>query len=119
MSFVMNEKGTAYAPGHFLAHPEDVARETCTVKANHANVKTAANGGKYVPAGSVIPANDATAAGILYEDVDVSSGDMPGSIVTRGTVYEDKITPSVETAAKTALKGISFVTSTPAVTRPY
>lgn len=119
MSFIMAETGVIYAPGYFLVHPEDVTRETCTVKATHANVKTAANGGKYVPAGSVIPANGATAVGILYEDVDVSSGDMPGSIVTRGAVYEDKISPAVDTAAKTALKGITFVTSTPAVTRPY
>ena len=114
MSFIKAENGAVYAPGYFLVHPEDVTRETCTVKADHENVKTATNGGKYVPAGSVIPA-----VGILYEDVDVSSGDMPGSVVTRGAVYEDKISPAVDTAAKTALKGITFVATTPAITRPY
>ena len=119
MSFIKAENGVVYAPGYFLVHPEDVTRETCTVKADHKNVKTAANGGKYVTAGSVIQTNDATAVGILYEDVDVSGGDMPGSIVTRGAVYEDKISPAVETTAKTALKGITFVATTPAITRPY
>ena len=29
--------------------------------------------------------------GILYEDVDVTNGNIPGSVVTKGEVYEDRL----------------------------
>ncbi len=58
--------------------------------------------------------------GIVYQDVDVTSGDMPGSVVMSGKVYEDRLPVTLEAAAKTALiaKGFVFMTS-PAITRPY
>jgi len=117
MSFIQSEQNKGYAPGFFLASA-DCKRETVQVAANHAAVVTNPNGGKYVPAGSVIPANGATAKGILYEDVDVSTGDMPGSLVTEGSVYEDRLPAQVVAAAKTALTGITFIASAPAITRP-
>jgi len=96
MSFIQSEQNKGYAPGFFLASA-DCKRETVQVAANHAAVVTNPNGGKYVPAGSVIPANGATAKGILYENVDVSTGDMPGSLVTEGSVYEDRLPEAVDT----------------------
>ncbi len=55
----------------------------------------------------------------MYEDVDVTSGNMPGSVVLRGTVYTDRLPVEIASAAKTALegKGFRFVTE-PTVTRP-
>lgn len=118
MSFI-SENATAkvYAPGYFLAH-EDCVRLTHKVAANSA-AAVSENGGKYVPMGTVYPTNDKNAIGILYEDVDVSDGDMPGSVVEKGVVYEDKLPAELDTDAKTALqaKGFVFVTS-PEVTRP-
>ena len=90
MSFIASKNGYGYAPGWFLAE-EDCSRETRTIPQNHAQVKTLANGGKYVPMGTVFPSNDANAIGIVYEDVDVTTGDMPGSVVTAGAVYEDRL----------------------------
>ena len=118
MSFITETTNTAYQPGYFLADTEGCTRETVTVAANHAAVVTKADGSKFVPAGAVIPANGATAKGILYEDVDVSTGDMPGSIVTRGVIYEDRLPASLASAAKTALKDITVITAAPAITRP-
>lgn len=120
MSFIGSEKkGLAYAPGWFLVDNEDVERKTRQVKQTGAT--TAADGSKYVKMGTVYPANDTTAEGIVYEDVDVTSGDMPGSVVVRGVVYEDRLPVALATAAKTALtgKGFVFVAKAPAVTRPY
>ena len=117
MSFILGTTNTAYQPGYFLADAEGCTRETVTVAANHAAVVTKADGSKYVPAGAVIPANGATAKGILYEDVDVSTGDMPGSIVTRGVIYGDRLPAALAANAATALTGIVVKTS-PAVTRP-
>ncbi len=118
MSFILGTTNTAYQPGYFLADAEGCTRETVTVAANHAAVVTKADGSKYVPAGAVIPANGATAKGILYEDVDVSTGNMPGSIVTRGVIYENRLPAALDNAAKSALTGIKVIATAPAVTRP-
>lgn len=117
MSFIgATEEGKIYAPGWFLAH-EECVRETRQIPAEGA--ETTDNGGKYVPMGTPYPANDNTCIGIIYEDVDVTTGDMPGSVVTKGVVYEDRLPVELASAAKTALegKGFTFV-KTPAVTRP-
>lgn len=110
-------KGVIYAPGYFLAH-EECVRKTREISADDA--VTGENGGKYVPMGTIFPANDGTAEGIVYEDVDVTDGNMPGSVVLSGTVYEDRLPEALEEAAKTALegKGFKFVAEA-AVTRPY
>ena len=116
MSFNQNKQGRGYAPGFFLAE-EECARETVQVNANHAQVITLADGSKIVPAGAVVPSNDGNAKGILYEDVEVTKGAMPGSLVTRGAVYESRLPASVQSSAKAVLPGIVFKTL-PEVTRP-
>lgn len=118
MSFILNDPlNTKYQPGWFLASA-DCRRETVQVAQNHSQVVTKADGSKYVPAGAVIPANGNTAKGLLYEDVDVTSGDMPGSLVTEGIVYEDRLPASVQSAAKNVLTGIKFIANAPVITRP-
>lgn len=94
MSFIGEvEKGVTYAPGYFLAYNDDnIVRETRQVAQNSALVVTGDNGSKHVPMGTAYPTNDANAIGILYEDVDVTVGDMPGSVVTgNAIVYEDRL----------------------------
>lgn len=93
MSFIGDKKlGTTYAPGYFLAYnDEDVVRETRQIAQNSALVQTTEDG-KYVPMGTAYPTNDGNAIGILYEDVDVTTGNMPGSVVTgKAVVYEDRL----------------------------
>ena len=102
MSFTQNAKGTGYAPGYFLAH-EECVRETREFATSGAT--TADNGAKYWPMGKIWPTADASAEGIVYEDVDVSSGNMPGSLVTKGDVVEDRLpqaTPTYSEASVTA-----------------
>lgn len=94
MSFIgKTNEGTTYAPGYFIAAgDETIQRETKEISASSALVVTTDEGGKYVPAGTAYPTNDGNAVGILYEDVDVTTGNMPGSVVTGGaTVYEDRL----------------------------
>lgn len=118
MSFIGTpENGLVYAPGYFLANNEDCTRETREIAQTGAT--TAANGSKYVKMGTPYPANDATAIGIVYEDVDVTSGNMPGSVVTAGTVYEGRLAVTLASAAKTALEGLGFkFVAEPTITRP-
>ena len=119
MSFIGKvQQGQCYAPGWFLANNEDCTRQTRQI--SQTGAETGENGAKYVRMGTVYPANDTTAEGIIYEDVDVSTGDMPGSVVLEGKVYEDRLPVKLESAAKTALKNKGFVfLETPAVQRPY
>lgn len=119
MAFTGSSNGIGFTAGHFLANDEACTRVTATVPANHAKAKTLADGSKYVPAGAIIPANGATAKGILYEDIDVTKGDALGSIVIEGTVYTgtNMLPDTPADAAKTAMPGIKFVAA-PTVTRP-
>lgn len=117
MSFNQNTNGRGYAPGYFLASA-DCDRETCQVDATHSQVVTLANGCKIVPAGAVVPSNDGYAKGILFEDVEVTTGPMPGSLVTRGVVYEDKLPAAIESTAEAVLPGIRVITTSPAIVRP-
>lgn len=115
MSFIENKTDApSYRAGFFLAS-EDCKRITTEIAQSGA---TTAGTAKYVKAGTVYPSNDGNAIGIVYEDVDVTSGDMAGSIVTDGVIYEDRLPASVESSAKAVLTGIRFISSAPAVTRP-
>lgn len=110
--------GYGWAAGHFLADDETCIRKTMTIAANHSQVVTRDDGCKVVPAGAVIPSNDGNAKGILFEDIDVTNGAAAGSVVIEGTVYEDKLPAGIESAAESALTGITVITTSPAVTRP-
>lgn len=119
MSFIEKNStvGKTYAPGWFLAS-EDCKRETRQIAQAGA---TSANGGKYQKMGSFYPANNSsTVEGILYEDVDVTSGDMPGSVVTEGIVYLDRLPASPASGVQSALegKGFKFIATSPSAIRP-
>ena len=120
MSFNQSATGKGYAPGWFLK-AADCQRETQEISASHAQVVTAANGGKYVPMGAFWPSNSSSAVkGIVYEDVDVTTGNMPGSVVTSGEVYLDRLPAAPESGVQSALEalGFKFTATAPAVTRP-
>lgn len=90
MSFIgTGHQGQTYAPGWFLVNNEDCSRFTKTIPQSLAT--TAADGTKYVKMGTAYPTNDGNATGIIYEDVDVTTGDMPGSVVTKGVVIEGRL----------------------------
>jgi len=94
MSFIQSKTDArAYLPGYFLAH-EECTRKTKTIPAS---LGTAAGNTKFVKMGTIFPSNDANAIGIVYEDVDVTTGDMPGSVVTKGEVYEGRLADAVDT----------------------
>lgn len=92
MSFTDNKTtATVYAPGWFLVNAENPAPAAKTIAYNHGNVQTA-EGGKYVPMGAIYPSNDGNATGIIYEDVDVTSGSMPGAVIDKPcAIYEDRL----------------------------
>ena len=119
MSFIQNEyTGKGFNAGYFLVDDENCVRVTAQINANHAAVVTRSDGSKYVPAGAIIPSNNSSAVGILYEDVDVTTGAMPGSIVTDGKVYKDRLPVTPDSDAITAMTGIKWDTYEPTISRP-
>lgn len=109
MSFIgKGTKGSTYNPGCFLAKgDEGVIRETKEFAQDSALVETSEDGTKHIPMGTAYPSNDGNAIGIAYEDVDVTTGNMPGSVVTgNAVVYEDKL----------AVTGVSYSAASPAGT---
>lgn len=121
MSFIYNHESATYAPGWFLATETGVERKTREIAQDSEAVQTEDDGYMYVPGGSIYPTNDAEAEGIVYENVNVTSGNMPGSVVTKGAVYADRLTEEISDEAMEALEelGFTFVEEAPAVERPY
>lgn len=103
MSFTTSAQGQTYAPGYFLAH-EECVRETRQIAQEGAT--TAPNGTKYVKMGTAYPSNDGNAIGIVYEDVDVTTGNMPGSVVTKGVVIEDRLAVTGDSYDAVTLKDL-------------
>lgn len=80
-----------------------------TYQVGDAGVTANAEGKKVVPAGSVYPANDGTAVGILLNDVDVTEGPQPAAVIVEGYVIEARLPVAPDpTTAKPALKEIKF-----------
>lgn len=66
------------------------------------------DGDGFLKAGSVFPANDGTAIGILYNDVDVSTGDQPCSVIVEGYILKDRLPEAPTPEAIAAMKEIKF-----------
>lgn len=91
---------------HYVAQP-------CMVAAT--GVTANSEGKKIVKAGTIYPANDKTAKGVLLHDTDVTNGDAPGTIVIHGFVDNAKLVANgvtVTAAALGALPQITFVSCT-------
>ncbi len=109
MSFYGKEKGEAFAPGWFLADQEDCTRLTYQVGGEDysGTVRTLEDGRKIVPMGSIF-----ADVGIIYEDIDVTNGAKPASVVTAGKVYRERI------ESEATIEGIVYVDE-PTIERPY
>ena len=71
------------------------------------------NGRKIIKSGTVYPANGATAVGIVFQDVDVTDGDAPMSLMISGHVWESRLNTGLsglddDAKAALAANGIFF-----------
>ena len=104
---------------NWLASENCLRRVTNTATQDMAFTETETNK-KFVRSGTIFPSNDSNAKGIVFEDVDVTKGNYPCSVMTAGFVYKDRL-PTVPTSdAVNALKaqGIHFEDA-PEFTRNY
>ncbi|WP_313803279.1 hypothetical protein [Cytobacillus sp.] len=79
-----------------------------TYQVSDTGITTDSNGKKIVKAGTILPANDATAQGILYKDVDVTNGPQPGSLIVEAYVLQARLPVAPAAEAKDALSKITF-----------
>lgn len=79
-----------------------------TKQAETAMVSTAVDGRKILPAGSIFPANDATAIGITINAVDVTDGPQPVGVIVEGYIIAERLPVAPEELAKTAMKEIKY-----------
>ncbi len=68
----------------------------------------AANSDGIIPAGTIIPANDATAIGVLLTDI-IKADNPNGTIVVHGFITASKLPAAPAANAKTALNMIKFM----------
>ena len=61
-----------------------------------------------VKAGTIFPANDATAEGILLHDVNIKNGENVGALIVGGYIIPERLPVAPDAAAITALTDIKF-----------
>lgn len=99
-------KSTSSTP-NFLA--SEVGLITKTVQVDGTGISEDGNGYKTVKAGTIYPANNGTAKGIIFQDVDVTHYEHAAPLMVAGRVYKNKLGVELETAAETALKASGIV----------
>ena len=94
---------------NWLASENCMRRVTNTATQAMAVTETETNK-KFVRSGTIFPSNNSNAKGIVFEDVDVTKGNYPCSVMTAGHVYKDRLPVAPTQEAITALKaqGIYF-----------
>lgn len=109
-------KSTSSTP-NFLA--SEVGLITKTVQVSTAMGTADEYGFKTVIAGTIFPANDGTAKGIIFQNVDVTHYEHTAPIIVAGRIYKNKLPVTLNSAAETALKasGIIFEETEPEVYR--
>lgn len=67
------------------------------------------DGRKVIKAGTIYPANDATARGVVWADYDVTNGDVTGALIIHGFVKTAALPAAPSATAKTALPMVAFM----------
>lgn len=84
-----------------------------TVQVDDTGITADEYGYKTIVGGTIYPANDDTATGIIFEDVDVTTGTdngtRPASLITGGRILANRLPETIAAAAKTALAALGIV----------
>ena len=94
-------------PDHYVA----LAQKHVKAASGSAGLAVLEEGRYIVKAGTIYPANDATALGVVLNDYDVTDGDKMMAVVVHGFIKEAALPVAPTTEAKAALKQIHFVES--------
>lgn len=108
MKFTTKEYDSAK---HILAVPDHyVAIARTAEKATAAGGMVVSENGRFIiKAGTVYPANDPTAIGLVMQDYDVTDSDASMAIIIHGFVRADRLPIDLSTTAKSALSQITVI----------
>lgn len=102
----MASKSFTTLPPNFLA--SEVGLRVKTTEISNSGVSPNERGTKIVPGGTIYPSNDSNAKGIVFEDVDVTDGNRPGSLIVGGYIFKNRLAATLDSNAKTALEAIGI-----------
>ena len=102
-----SDKGILAFPDHYVAYPQ--------VFASNSPLAVLVDGRLIIPAGTIYPANNATAIGIVMHNYDVTSGDVNGAIILHGFIKTSALPAVPSATALAALTGIHFIPAFPVV----
>lgn len=102
-----NSKTILAIPDHYVCIGRKQAQASVA-----SGIVTQENGRFVVKAGTPYPANNATAIGLVFQDYDVTDGDVNMAILIHGFVLEEKLPVDLAEEAVTALKQISVLKKT-------
>lgn len=106
MAFMKTEK--FYAGNNILASEIGLVQKT---REGNQSIATEEEGRMIIKAGTVFPANNSTAEGVVFEDVDITDDEKrPISVIVAGRVIEDNLPVALGSGVKEALasKGLFF-----------
>lgn len=93
-------------PDHYVAVAHTFLRNDATA--------VVVDGRSIIKAGTIYPANGATAMGVVFNDIDITDGDKAGALIIHGFVKTAALPAVPASAAVGALKGVQFLPITPA-----
>lgn len=99
-----------HAPNKYEAFPATVDNTSALV--------TTVDGRKVVKAGTIYPANDATARGVVLRDVDVTDSAQNVTVIYEGTVNVSKLPAAPAAEAKKVLPRITWFEKAAEVNNP-
>lgn len=95
-----SEKQILMFPNPYVCFPHKFSQDS--------SLATTVGGRKIIKAGTIYPANDSTAQGIVFSDLDVTDGDVNGAVLIFGFVKTSALPVEPSAEAKTALNMIKF-----------
>lgn len=105
MAFMKVERG--YTLPNFLESAVGLVQKTAEVTQSMA---TQVDDKKLIYGGTVYPANDGTATGIIFETVDMTNDEKrPAAVIAGGRIYANRLKVALDSNAKTALEKLGFV----------
>lgn len=114
----MAEKIITLSRPNFLASEVGLRTITYTFNSSFEGAEVE-NGRKLIKAGTIYPANDASAKGIVFQDVDITDGDAQEALMVGGVYLADKLSAVVAGEAKTVFQAQGlFEQSSPTVSVP-
>lgn len=95
-----SEKQILMFPNPYVCFPQKFSKDS--------SLATTVGSRKIIKAGTIYPANDATAVGLVFSDLDVTDGDQNGAVLVFGFVKTSALPVEPAAAAKTAMNMIKF-----------